>query len=263
MRMYEPPESLLERIERKGFITGTFIQEVRSPFVIQLAAAAGLDYVLLDGEHGAFSEESLADFFKMARATGVLPLVRVIGPEYCNLCPRLDAGAQGLVIPRIRTAQEVIDAVSCVMYPPEGVRGAVMLKGQSDYVPIDMPEFMKHHNRTPVIIPQVETREAVENLDAILDVPGVAAVFIGPGDLSIAYGWPGQRTHPELISVMEGVLERSMDKGIPCSILAGNTVEAAAWRDKGMKILCVGSDGSLLAEAYKGIIGDLLVERLV
>ena len=82
MRMYEPPESLLERIERKGFVTGTFIQEVRSPFVIQLAAAAGLDYVLLDGEHGAFSEESLADLFKMARATGVLPLVRVIGPAY-------------------------------------------------------------------------------------------------------------------------------------------------------------------------------------
>jgi 2-keto-3-deoxy-L-rhamnonate aldolase RhmA len=255
--MYEPNESLSERIERKGFVTGTFIQDVRSPFVIQVAANAGLDYVLLDGEHGAFSEESMADLIKMARAMGVMPLVRVIGPEYCNLCPRLDAGAQGLVIPRIRTAEEVRDAVSCVMYPPEGVRGAVMLKGQSDYVPIDMAEFMKRHNRTPVIIPQVETREAVENLDAILDVHGVAAVFIGPGDLSIAYDWPGQRTHPDLISIMDSVLEKSKKKGIPCSILAGNNQEAASWRDKGMKILCVGSEASLLAAAYNKIDSDL------
>jgi len=255
--MYEPIESLQERIERKGFVTGTFVQDVRSPFVIQLAAAADLDYVILDGEHGSFSEESFADLIKMARALGLMPLVRVIGPEYCNLCPRLDAGAQGLVIPRIRTAEEVRNAVSCVTYPPEGVRGAVMLKGQSDYVSIDMPEFIQHHNRTPVIIPQVETREAVENLDEILDVRGVAAVFIGPGDLSIAYGWPGQRTHPELISIMENVLEKANGKNIPCSILAGNTREAAAWRDKGMKILCVGSEASFLAAAYKGITGDL------
>ena len=255
--MYEPVESLTERMERRQFVAGIFIQDTRAPFVIKLAASTGLDFVLFDGEHGTFSLETTGDLMQMARAVGVLPLTRVISSDYSQLCPRLDAGSQGLVIPRIRTAEEVRQAVSCVRYPPEGVRGAVMQKGQSDFVPIDMASFMEDHNRTPVIIPQVETKEAVENLDEILDVPGGAAIFIGPGDLSIAYGWPGQRRQPELLGIMEGVLEKAKAKNVPCAILTANTAEAIEWRDKGMKILCVGSETAMLTAAFRGITDDL------
>ena len=255
--MYEPRESLAERLARKEFLIGTFIQDIRSPFVIQLAAGAGLDFVILDGEHGAWSEESLANMIKMARALHVLPLVRVLAPEYIHICPRLDAGAQGLVIPRIRQADEVRQAVSLARYPPEGVRGAVSLKGQSDYTPIDLADFTRHHNRTPIIIPQIENREAVEDLDHILGVEGVAAVFIGPSDLSVSYGLPGKRYDPNIVKVMDAVLEKTKERDVPCAILAPNIQDAAAWRHKGMRILCVGADATFLNDAFTTIVNAL------
>ena len=255
--MFEPIESLQARLARKDFLVGTFIQDVRSPFIIQLAASAGMDFVFLDGEHGSWSEETLSDLIKMARAVGVLPLVRVLAPEYTHLCPRLDAGAQGLLIPRIQNAGEVEHAVSCGRYPPEGLRGAITLKGHSDYAPIDAASFMKQHNETPVIIPQIETLEAVKNLDAILDEDGVAAVVVGPNDLSIAHGMPGKRQDPGMTGIIDGILKQAIERDVPCAIAVGDINAALEWRDKGMRILSVGADCTLLQASFTGIVNGL------
>lgn len=255
--MYQPIESMQERLARKEFLVGSFIQDVRSPFVIQVAASAGMDFVLLDAEHGAWSEETLADHIKLARAAGILPVVRVLAPEYTHICPRLDAGAQGILIPRIRDAGQVEHAVACGRYPPEGLRGAITLKGHSDYTPIDTASFMKRHNETPVMMPQIETREAAENLDAILAVDGVASVMIGPNDLSIAYGMPGKRDDPKTVEIIDGILEKTIARDVPCAIAVGDLDSAIAWRAKGMRIISVGADCTLLHAGFSAIVNGL------
>jgi len=244
---------LKARLDAQGVVLGTFIQDIRSPFVIQLAAAAELDFVIIDTEHGVLNTETVADLIKMARALGVIPIVRVIAPTYEVMCPRLDAGARGLLLPRISGAEAVRQAVRCTKYPPEGIRGMVTLKGQTDYVVPDFPVHLKLQNRSNFVIPQIELVAALENLDDILAVEGVDVVLAGPCDLSVALGWPGEFSHPEQVRHIERVVEACNRHGVAPGIAVGNAASGAEWIEKGMRFVCCGGDAFILRSGFDEI----------
>jgi len=160
----------------------------------QVLAAAGYDWVAVDVEHGS---SSIADFEEIAKAIrlgGSSPLARVFDKSMSSIRRVLDAGAEGIIVPMIRTVQDAKDAVAAAKYPPEGKRGAGI--GAANLYGVQMNRYIAHANQEILVIVMVETKEAVENIDEILRVEGVDGIFLGPYDLSASYGITGQTQDP-------------------------------------------------------------------
>ena len=244
-------ENVLKKKLASGATTsGVFISDTRDVFVVRLAANAGLDFILLDMEHGPIGLETASTLCQFARALGITPLVRVPGATYEVICPLLDAGAQGLVFPRMKTADDVRQAVECCLYPPQGRRGAVLAKGHSDYRPVNLASFLAESNEQIMILPQVELVEALECLDDFLDVPGISGVVVGPGDLSSSMGIPGDVEHPEEVAAIERVIEGCKKRNLARGIAIMPFERLTRWRDKGMNMLLAGSETHALIAAF-------------
>ena len=172
--------------------------QLRSPDAVRALAAAGLDWVFFDAEHGAFGLETLQDLMRVAVASGLCPIVRVADLQYALIARALDCGAQGVLLPRVESPELLEKAVSWTRFPPMGTRGYGLAAPQLDYEPISIPDAIAHVNDNVLVVLQIETRAALERIDELLSVPNIDAVLIGPGDLSISLGVPGELDHPSL-----------------------------------------------------------------
>ena len=249
-------DNLLKKKLAAGATTvGVFIGDTRDVYVVRLAANAKLDFIVLDMEHGPIGLETASTLCQFARALEITPLVRVSATAYELLCPLLDAGAQGLILPRIQTAEEVRQAVGCCLYPPQGRRGAVFAKGHTDYESVDLSSFLTEANEQLMILPQIEQVEALECLDEILDVTGISGVLVGPGDLSISMGIPGQLDDPREVAAIEHVIEACKKRNLVRAIAVMPEQRLLRWRDSGMNMLCAGSETHALAQAFQQIRG--------
>ena len=249
-------ENLLKKKLAAGATTiGVFIGDTRDVYVVRLAANAELDFIVVDMEHGAIGLETASTLCQFARAVGVTPLVRVPSATYEAMCPVLDAGAQGLILPRMKTAREVRQAVDCCLYPPRGQRGAVMSKGHSDYRSVDLASFLGEANEQLIILPQVELVEALDCIDDFLDVAGITGVLVGPGDLSVSMGIPGDMDNPKEVAAIQQVVKGCKKRNLVRAIAIMPHERVIRWRDEGMNMLCVGSETMALAAAFKQIRG--------
>ena len=252
-----PDNPLKRKLADGGLAVGTMVQDVRSPFVMQVLATAGLDFVVIDMEHGPLGLETASTLIQMGRLTGVVPIVRVPDPWYHLMCPLLDAGAMGLMIPRLASAAQLEEVVDRVKYPPRGRRGAVSLKGQSNYRPISLDEFLPRSNEELMLVPQIELCSAVDQIDAMLAVDGVDVALVGPADLSVDLGIPGQLDHPAEVEAIEKVVSACEARGIPAGIALVDITLAKKWRDKGMRFLCFGSETSAILNTFRGVVDEL------
>ncbi|KAH7071955.1 2,4-dihydroxyhept-2-ene-1,7-dioic acid aldolase [Paraphoma chrysanthemicola] len=180
----------------------------------QVVAQTGVDGIIIDCEHGYISDDSMHSSTAAIAALGVSPLVRVRGPHADLIKQALDAGAHGIVVPQINTAEEARAVVSHAKFPPEGLRGQgsafpAMAHGT------DFPTYMKTANETILTCLQIETREGVDNVDAICSVHGVDMVFIGPNDLALSIlGYvPAQGSEPEFVGAIEKIVDAARRHG--------------------------------------------------
>jgi len=249
--------TLKSKLDRQDLVLGILVQDIRSPFLVQLAAAAGLDFICIDTEHGTFNTETVADLIKLARMAGIIPIVRVIAGTYEYICPRLDAGAGGILVPRINGPQAVRNAVHVSKYPPVGVRGIITLKGQTDYVIPDLSKMVEEKNAQNFIIPQIELRSAVEQIDEIVSVKGIDTVWVGPCDLSVSLGHPGDQKHPEELQAIEKVIASCHRHNVVPGIAVGGIAACKEWIAKGMRMVCCQTDVMILATALNQITKEL------
>jgi 2-keto-3-deoxy-L-rhamnonate aldolase RhmA len=236
---------------------GVFIAELRQPSVIQVAANAGFDFVLIDNEHGVFSIESIADLCRAARMLDLTPIVRVPDHAYPWIAQPLDAGAQGIMAPRIETPEQVAAVVRCMKYPPTGARGNAQSIGYLDFRSGPSAEVLARVNTETFLVVQVETRAAAENLEAILSVPGVDAALVGPNDLSIALGVPGATDGPEVRTVIERVIEVGRRLGVASAVHMRDLDAAVRWIGKGVRMVSTGPDTVLLGQAFASAAAKL------
>ena len=173
-------------------LIGVMVVEFRQPSIMQVLVNAGYDYVIIDNEHGPFSIETIADLSRAARWLGLTPIVRVPDLAYPYLAQSLDSGAQGVMLPRIYTVEQVEQAAQIVKYPPLGQRGCAFNRGHTDFKPLPVDEGTASANAETMLVIQIETKEAVEAVDDIVAVPGVDVALVGPGDLSIALAFLGK-----------------------------------------------------------------------
>lgn len=235
------------RLRSTDFLLGTWIT-ILDPIVAELLAGSGFDFLVADGEHGSIATNHLVATAIATRAAGIPVLARVAANEPVRIMHALDSGASGVVIPQVRTVADVERAVAWCRYPPVGLRG-IAPRRASEYGR-HTAEYLAASNDLVTCCIQIETREAFENLDAVLSVSGIDALLIGPNDFSAALGHTGDLTHPEVEDAIARVLERAAAHGVPAGIWTPTTTVTRARRAQGFRFTTVGADyGFMLAAA--------------
>ncbi|MDQ7820737.1 MAG: aldolase/citrate lyase family protein [Armatimonadota bacterium] len=218
-----------------------------SPQVAEILALAGMDWLVIDAEHGPADWETVEDIVRALDGTGVTPLVRVPANDPALIKRALDRGALGVVVPLVHTASQAQAAVAAARFPPEGIRGVAGTRA-SRYGR-DLPQYLAEWNRQVLVACQVETPEAVRQAEAIAAVPGVDVLFVGPSDLSANLGCFRQFDHPEFVAALERILAAARAHGKVAGIMAGGAEDALARIDQGFRFVSVGSDTRMLASA--------------
>ena len=235
------------RLRSTDFLLGTWVT-LLDPVAAELLAGSGFDFLIVDGEHGPLDTAHLVATVIATRAAGVPVLARVGANEPVRIMHALDSGASGVVVPQIRTVADAERAVAWCRYPPVGLRG-IAPRRASEYGR-RMADYLAAANELVTCCIQVETREALGDLDAILSVPGVDALLVGPNDLSAALGHTGDLAHPEVEKAIALVLDRAAIHGVPAGIWTPTTTVARARRAQGFRFATVGADyGFMLAAA--------------
>jgi 4-hydroxy-2-oxoheptanedioate aldolase len=224
-------------------LVGTFVQG-HDPAAMELLAGLGLDLVCVEAEHSAMGPETVRALVAAAELGGAPALVRVSGNDPTAVAAALDAGAQGVVVPRVDSPAEAAAAVAAARYPPVGSRG--LGPGRAAAYGGDIPAYLARADADLLLAVQVESRAAVDDLDALLEVDGVDMFFVGPGDLACSLGIADPRD-PELLATIESILRRTAGGGRLTGIFAADPEAAERWRAAGADLVILGSDFTWLA----------------
>lgn len=252
---------LLEKLRNRQKPVGVFFN-TGSPVSLEVLGALGYDFAIIDAEHGQYDFQQIELFIRAAECRGLVPIVRIAECSRNNILKALDMGAMGLFLPFIKTAEEVRRAVSLAKYPPQGERGLghahKVAYGRDPIVLSGRPEdYFEWANENTLIIPQCETAEAVENIEEIVAVEGVAGIFIGPYDLSISLGIPCQFTHPKFAAAVDRV-QKACAKAGKYSFILGADPETAKQRfAQGFDGIIGPSDTAFLAQAEKAYLDGI------
>lgn len=220
----------------------------RSPEIARILAAAGFDWAFVDTEHGGFDLETVQDICRVARLAGLAPIVRVGDLQYSLVARALDCGGGGVIFPRVEEPELLAKAVSWTKFPPAGIRGYGLALHQLDYEARSFTEVITHANANNMVVLQIETRRAFDAREELLSVPGIDAVMVGPADLSISLGVPGDFDHPIMVETIEAIRDSCLRHGVAPGIHTRNVKLAQFWRDRGMLFLGCGNEVSMLFE---------------
>ena len=211
------------------------------------ALCDSVDFFWIDMEHTALGLDSVQAHLITAGARGVPALVRLRGSDQPFIKPVLDAGADGVIVPQVRSADEVSRAVSYCRYPPLGRRGYGPRR-PSNYGRRDPAEFVAEANENLFVAAQIENVDAMADLDAIIDVPGLDSLAIGPWDLSASMGLLGQLDHPDVVAAIETVITKAREAGLSVGCGMGCDQEYACWMARrGVQWVQMGCDHEFLA----------------
>lgn len=252
------PSNRMRSLLRAGkSVAGTMLVEFRQPSVMQILKNAGYDFATIDMEHGVFDYESVADLSRFGRHIGITPLVRVPDKQYPYIARALDVGAQGVMAPRLRSAEDVLEVVNIIKYPPLGARGCSFGRGHTDFQSGPLPENMREANAETLLIVQVETRGAIDEIDEIAAIAGVDVLLIGPTDLSIDLGVAGQLDAPPLIEAIHQTLAACEKHGVAPGIQITNLEWLIHWAEQGMRVLSSFSEVALLQRGGMSVTQEL------
>ena len=231
--------SVKRRLRRGEPAFGTMIKEALSAGIVDALSLAGFDYFVIDMEHCPYSMRTVANILQYARHTDLTGIVRVPKLEYFYIARALDAGAEGVWIPHVDTEQEARQLVSCAKYPPQGRRGAAvpLFKTKEFQQAADAASYFARSNDEVLVIVQIESAEAVENIESIVSVEGVDVAMMGPLDLSLDLGYPGQRAHPEVKKAVQRVVDACQKFNRVSGTHLGDIDELRYWKGQGMGMI--------------------------
>ncbi|MER2946595.1 4-hydroxy-2-oxoheptanedioate aldolase [Serratia bockelmannii] len=226
-----------------------------SSYSAELLAGAGFDWLLIDGEHAPNNVQTVLGQLQAVAPYPSQPVVRPPWNDAVIIKQLLDVGAQTLLIPMIQNAEQARDAVRATRYPPHGVRGVGSALARASRWN-RVPDYLQQADEQMCVLVQIETREAVKNLDAILQVEGVDGVFIGPADLSADMGFAGNPQHPEVQRTIDDAIARIRAASKAPGILMANKVLAQRYLEAGALFVAVGVDTTLLARAAEALADE-------
>ncbi len=227
-------------------------------FSAELMGRCGFDWVCVDTQHGLVGHDQMALMIQGLAITGTPAFVRVPWNQPGDIMKALDAGAQGVVVPMVNSAEEARRAVAAARYPPEGTRSWGPIRaalGVDGYTPAAA-------NRRVVVTVMIETPAGLQAADEILAVPGVDAVYVGPNDLAVGHGLPpsSDAENPEHRRLIEAILASAQRHRVVAGIHCGSLETARMWRGSGFRMLNVNSDAVFMRQAALEVVNGLAGE---
>lgn len=210
----------------------------------------GWDFLVFDAEHGTLEPRDCEHLVRAAELRGVTPIIRVTTNQQPTILRFLDTGAQGLHVPLVNSAAEAQNAVQSVKYFPKGRRGLAGMRASEYGQGTPFPEYVKQANAETLVVLQVETRAAIEQLAEIAAVPDVDVIFVGPTDLSTSFGVPGNVQDPRVQEAILHIFETVTRAGKAPGIMVSSVAAARQWQERGARYITIGLD-SLLAPAVR------------
>ncbi len=248
---------LKQIIEDKGNAVGTFLGVTNVP-ILEGLAFTGLDFVVIDTEHGPYDTETMSDLIRTAEQGGMAPLVRVADVTHKEIQRAVDNGAQGIIVPCLREVDDFKEAVRLTKFAPLGNRGFIKARGsgfgKAPWASGTLTEYMEKSNERVLLLPQCETVEALEHIEEIVAIDGLDGIFIGPFDLSICMGIPAQFDHPDFRAAIDRILLACKKAGKICLVFSSDPDEARTFLDMGFDAVANSIDSIVFIEAYRNIV---------
>jgi 4-hydroxy-2-oxoheptanedioate aldolase len=227
---------------------------IPSSFSAELMGRSGFDWVCIDTQHGVIGYDEMMPMLQALSITATPAFVRVPWNQPDHIMKSLDAGAQGVIVPMVSTEEDARAAVAAAKYPPVGMRSWGPVRAA-----LDVPDYSPGSaNRRTIVAVMIETPGGVQNLDAILSVPGVDAVYVGPSDLALGHGMTPTLdvTDPEHERLIDGVVEACRKRGIVAGIHCDSVASVRRWHARGYGMFTVGSDAGLMRSAATAVVSQ-------
>lgn len=212
------------------------------PTLYEMTSLMGFDGIWMDLEHHAYSVETAANLMRAARVGASDIIARPAKGEFMRMDRLLEAGAQGIMYPRCESADEAAEVVRWARFAPLGERGVDTGNADNPYCFMPLAPYLKQANEETLVIIQIESPKAVAAADAIARVPGVDVLMVGPADLSVLSGVPGQWDHPVLAEAYERVAQAARNAGIRWGTVTPNPAHTRKLLDMGARFICHHAD---------------------
>lgn len=222
-----------------------------NPITTEVLGLAGFDWLVLDGEHAPNDITTFVPQLMALKGSDSAAVVRPPCNEPVIIKRLLDIGFYNFLIPFVESADEAQRAVASTRYPPAGIRGVSVAHRSNMYG--TLADYNATINDNITLMVQIETQQAVDNIDAIAAVDGVDGIFVGPGDLSAALGYLGQPAHPDVLRVIRHIFDRAAAAGKPAGILAPQEADARRYLEWGARFVAVGSDLGVFRQATQAL----------
>lgn len=254
--MHITARKLREAIAQQRPVLGTFLVEFAGPTVVHVLADAGFNFVLIDCEHGNFTEREVETLVEAGHHAGVCILVRPPTASRDLITRVLDAGAAGVLVPAVDSVEQVQQVVRATKYRPIGKRGVHLLRGHTRHRPVDAASFLSEANRDVLTLIQIELEGAVAIADKIAATDGVDGLYVGPGDLSVDFGVPGQWNAPILQSAIQKVSDACRKHGKIMACHADRIEDMPKLRDLGVQMFGYNCDIGLFKASAGAVAAD-------
>src|SRR5437016_2489070 len=236
---------------------GTMVWEFGTRGLPKILEAADLDFVLIDMEHSTFDGERVADLLALFKATPIAPFVRVPQRLYHFIARALDAGALGVMVANVETAEEAQEIVNAAKYAPMGHRGVGLGSAHTDFVVPDPPAYFREANENTTVIAMIESPRGLENAEAIAATAGVDVLWVGHFDLTQAMGIPSQFHHPDFLRAIRHVISAAGKHGKIAAINPTRPEQAEEWIAAGFKAISWSNDSTVYRTALSSAIQSL------
>jgi len=242
-----------QRLRQNDLLIGTMLT-LPSPEIAEIVSSCGYDWLFMDGEHGNLST---LDWQRMLQAVAgrSAAVIRVATNSECEIKKALDIGANGIIAPQVNSADEARHVVACCKYPPDGVRGVGLARAQG--YGRSFADYMETANSNVAVIIQAEHIEAIDNIDAIVEVEGIDAVFIGPYDLSASMGLMGQIDHADVVDAIDRVGRACQRRSIALGYFGTTADSVQGYIDKGYHLICAGVDAGFVSSGAEHVLRAL------
>lgn len=241
------------KVSQKVLLIGSMISEVALPNLMRIYKAGGLDFAIVDCEHGQFSFSQVADMVAVANAVSLPVIIRIPDNRRENVLKMLELGADGLLLPMADTAEILSQVVKFGKYPPLGKRGLATSRPHCNYNMGKVCDYLEKANQRTMIFGQVETREALNNCSDLLAIEGVDGLFIGPNDLSVDLGIPGDVTDPMIMDAVRRVHHEAEKIGKPLGVITSNQALLQSCYEEGLRLFSISSETGMILKSVKNI----------
>jgi len=250
---------LKEKMQKGEKAVGTFF-ELGSDTAVECLRHTGLDFFIIDTEHGPFDIESSMGFIRTAELGNVAPLARIREISRPAVLKMLDIGAKGIIVPCVDSLEQVKSLVEWAKYYPVGKRGFFTARPAGygyDSFARNIDEYFRICNEETLLIPQCETVGCLESIEEIVNTEGVDGIFIGPYDLSIGIGKPAQFDSPEFTGAVARVLKACKAAGKFSFIYTGSNTMAKQYLSQGFDAVAASMDATVFIDAYRALVNEI------